>query len=146
MNFPLHSSLRSFSGIDLSPLRQALSEKGMIPPSMLSNKKLSATWASLWFGLRPSPECACTYYYLAEEFIRGNHKDLSNPLRWDYVVLNLIGNKNYNPAFPEVYKWDERLKRITVDLISYIDDLRAIGFIYSIYSIYESKMLSESDV
>ena len=44
------------------------------------------------------------------------------------MILNLIGNKDYNPAFPEVYKWDERSKRIAGDLISYIDDLRAIGF------------------
>ena len=104
LNFPLHKSLRSSSGVDLSPLRQVLSDKGMIPPLTLSDRRLSATWSSLWFGLRPSPECTCTYYYLAEEFIRGNHKDISNPLRWDYVVLNLIGNKDHNPAFPDVYK------------------------------------------
>ena len=96
LNFPLHQSLRPSSGIDLSPLRLTLKNKDMIPPFTLSDRRLSATWSSLWFGLRPSPECACTYYYLAEEVIRSNHKDLSNPLRWDSVVLNLIGNDDYN--------------------------------------------------
>ena len=82
----------------------------------------------MWFGLRSSPEGACTFYYLAEEFIRGNHKEANNPLRWDTVILNLIGKSNYNPTYPQVYKWDERMKRIAGDLISYIDGLRAIGF------------------
>ena len=75
LNFPLQISLIPSSGIDLSPLRQALRDKGMI------HTKKSTTWSSLWFGLMPSPECAFTYYYLAEKFIRGNHKDLLNPLR-----------------------------------------------------------------
>ena len=44
------------------------------------------------------------------------------------MILNLIGNSDYNPAYPKVYKWDERTKRIAGDLISYIDDLRAIWF------------------
>ena len=71
---------------------------------------------------------ACTFYYLAEEFIRGNHHETTNPLRWDEVILNLIGNKDYNPAFPNVYKWDKHVNRIAGELIAYIDDLRAIGF------------------
>ena len=44
------------------------------------------------------------------------------------MELNLTGNKDYIPAFPNVYKWDSRLERITGELIAYIDDLRSIGF------------------
>ena len=93
---------------------------------MKYNKRLSATWSRLWFGLRSSPEGVYTFYYLAEDFMRGNRKDVHNPLRWDSIKLNLLGNANYNPAFPLVYKWDSRLRRIAGDLVSYIDDLRAI--------------------
>ena len=57
----------------------------------------------------------------------GNHREVNNRLRWDSIILSLIGNLNYNPAFPSVYKWDEILRRIAGDLISYIDDLRSIG-------------------
>ena len=42
--------------------------------------------------------------------------------------MNLIGNKDYNPTFPKVYKWDKYTKRIAGELIAYIDDLRSIGF------------------
>ena len=71
---------------------------------------------------------AATYYYLVEEFIRGNPVDPSNPLRWDEVKLNLIGNKDYNPTFPTVFKWGRITKRIARDLIAFVDDLIALGF------------------
>ena len=53
--------------------------------------------------------------------------DEKNPLRWDKVILNLIGNTNFDPAYPNVYKWDSHNNRIAGDLIAFIDDLRAIG-------------------
>ena len=123
-NFTLHHSLRKYSGMDLTSLRGSLGN--IIPPVLEKSRRLTATWSRLWFGLTSSPEDACNFYYLVEEFIRGNHKEIHNPLRWDSIILYLIGNKNYNPAYPSVYKWDERSKRITGDLIAYIDDLRAI--------------------
>ena len=39
--FPIHPSLRSHSGIDVSPIRQALEK--VIPVTMQHNKRLSAT-------------------------------------------------------------------------------------------------------
>ena len=63
-NFPLHHSLRNYLGIDLPPLNDSL--KRLIPEEMKCNKRLSASWSRLWFGLRSSPECAL---YLAEEFV-----------------------------------------------------------------------------
>ena len=79
------------------------------------------------FGLNQSPEHSVTFYYLAEEFIKGNHLDPQNPLRWDKVILNLIGNNDFDPAYPNVYKWDSQKNRIAGDLIAFIDDLRAVG-------------------
>ena len=89
---------------------------------------MTAIWNRLWFGWNQSPEQATTFYYWAEDFIRGNHKDELNPLRWDSIILNLVGSKKYNPALPNVYKWDSRAKRIAGDLVAFIDDLRAIGY------------------
>ena len=125
-NFPLHASLRPFSGVDLTQFKNRLGP--ILPPILRPNNRISGTWTRLWFGMKNSPELAVTYYYLAEEFIRGNHQDLSNPLRWDDIKLNLIGNEDYNPTFPKVYKWDMYAKRIAGELIAYIDDLRSIGF------------------
>ena len=49
-------------------------------------------------------------------------------MRWDKVILNLIGNSNFDPAYPNVYKWDSHSNRIAGDLIAFIDDLRAVGY------------------
>ena len=40
----------------------------------------------------------------------------------------MVGSKKYNPALPNVYKWDSIVKRIAGDLVAFIDDLRAIGY------------------
>ena len=44
------------------------------------------------------------------------------------MVLNLIGNEKSNPSLPNVFKWDSISETITGDLISFVDDLRAIGY------------------
>ena len=53
---------------------------------------------------------------------------MKKSLRFDKVVINAIGNKDYNPALPNVYKYNEIHKRIAGDLFGYVDDLRALGF------------------
>ena len=107
LNFPLHKTLRDLSGVDLtpfqdhlvnSPARYLYANRFFIP-----NQRLTTTWTRVWFGSRQSPEVAFMYYYFAEEFIRGNHLEVNNPLRWDEIRLNLIGSTNYNPTFPNVY-------------------------------------------
>ena len=72
------------------------------------------------------PRASQYFYYLAEELIRDNRQDINNPLRWNEIKLNLIGNKDYNPAFTNVYTWDKRFQRINTKLITYINDLRSI--------------------
>ena len=42
--------------------------------------------------------------------------------------MNLIDNNNFDPAYPNVYKWDSHKNRIAGDLIAFIDDLRAVGY------------------
>ena len=44
------------------------------------------------------------------------------------MILNLIGNNNFDPAYSNIYTWDSHRKRIAGDLIAFIDDLRAIGY------------------
>ena len=112
-------------GIDLSPFPEELSKEF---PNFKQKKIVIARWNKLWFGGNQSPEQATRFYYWQEDFIRGNHKDDSNPLRWDSIVMNLIGSKDYNPSLPNVYKWDKTAKRIAGDLVAFIDDLRAIGY------------------
>jgi hypothetical protein len=85
-------------------------------------------WAHTWMGSRPSPYNAIQFYYLAEEFVRGNHMDSNNPFFWDKVVLNLPGSVLFDPTRPKVMKWDSENSWIAPeDLIVFVDDLRGSG-------------------
>ena len=78
-------------------------------------------------GFKPSPYWAVRFYYLAEEFARGNRWDKDNPLRWDRVILNLPGAKDFNPALPWVMKWNALIENIAGDIVAFVDDLRISG-------------------
>ena len=49
-------------------------------------------------------------------------------LRFDQVIVNAIGDKNYNPARPNVFKYNNINKRIAGDLVAYVDDLQTLGY------------------
>ena len=106
LNFPLHKILRSYSGVDLSCFREQLLKEFPSLRSRYKGKRILAYWTRLWFGSRQSPEYSTIYYYLIEEFIRGHHEELDNPLRWDHIILNLVGSSDWDPRLPNVYKWD----------------------------------------
>ena len=76
---------------------------------------------------RPSFYYAVRFYYWVEEFARGNPKQISNPLRWNKVILNLPGNPAYDPTLPRVMKWDKVINNITGDIMAFMDDLPASG-------------------
>ena len=128
LKFPLHKSMIPYSGIDISPFQKELVRDFPELGEWLSEKRLLTTWTRCWFGLTSSPELAAKFYYLAKEYVRGDHTAMNNPLRWDSVTLNLIGSENYNPSLANVFKWDKTDRRPAGDIISYVDDLRAIGF------------------
>jgi len=74
-------------------------------------------------GLKSSPHGCVKMQALAEEFLRGHPSALSNPLRYDQVILNLPGQPDYNPSFPWVYKFDEHAQAIASNMATYIDDI-----------------------
>jgi hypothetical protein len=78
-------------------------------------------------GLKPSPYMAVWFYYLAMEFAQGLCWECTNPLRWDYIRLNLPGDPAYDPTLPQVMKWDKSIKNIAGDLVAFVDNLRASG-------------------
>ena len=124
LNFPLSQKLISYSGVDLTPFKMQLKNDKL---AKNVNGKLVATWSRTWMGFRPSPEWACRFYYLAEEFVRGNEQDIKNPLYWKSIILNLIGNETYNPSLPNVYKWNDLVQNIAGEIKAYVDDLRVVG-------------------
>lgn len=77
-NFPLHPSLQTYSGVDLSPFVPELVEKFPDLHDHTKNDKLAGIFTRDWMGFKPSPEWSCRFYYLAEEFIKGNELDETN--------------------------------------------------------------------
>jgi hypothetical protein len=122
LNFPLHEMLQKYSGVDLSHYAAAL-HNFMAGPT----KKNWVHWTRCWMGLKPSPFMAIMFYYWAEEFARGNRREKNNPLRWEFVKLNLPGDPRYDPTLPRVMKWDRAIENIVGDLVAFVDDLRASG-------------------
>ena len=58
-----------------------------------SSGRLLGTWNVTWMGNKVSPFGAVNFYYLSDEFGRGNHLDEDNPMRWAIIILNLPGSK-----------------------------------------------------
>ena len=50
--------------------------------------------------IKPSPVVAAHSYYIAEEFVRGREDNPDNPFYWDKLVINAIGNPDFNPTLP----------------------------------------------
>jgi hypothetical protein len=119
LNFPLHTTMQPYAGIDLTPFLEHL--------GLDKRKSGWLRWTRNWMGARPSPYSSVRFYYLAEEFCKGNRTDLNNPLRWDKIILNLPGSVDYDPTKPRLYKWDSVHQRIAGDLSTFVDDLRITG-------------------
>ena len=116
LNYPLHSSLQPYSGIDVTPFASHL--------GLSNNRPCWLRWVRTWMGARPSPFMAVRFYYLADEFIRGNRHSPDNVFRWDTIKLNLPGSPTYSPDLPWVMKWNTSSKCIANDYIAFVDDLR----------------------
>jgi hypothetical protein len=70
---------------------------------------------------------AVRFYYWAEEIIPGDRRAPGNPLRWDRIVLNLLGSREFDPSLPRVAKRNDLWNAIAGDVIAFVDDLRASG-------------------
>jgi hypothetical protein len=113
LNFPLPLLFRAFSGINLTPFKEALGFGSNFDGS-------GAGWAS---GLVHNTQFGSTtgLKNSLEE------TDKSNPLRWDEVRLNLPGDPAFDPTLPKVIKWDMLINNIAGDVKTFVDDLRALG-------------------
>ena len=126
-NYGLYRELIPYSGVDLTCFRKQIARDFPDAPH-LHDKRIAAVWTRTWFGFRQSPEVSFMFHHIAEEIIRGDRRDENNALRFDRVIINAIGNKDYNPSLPNVFKFDDIHKRIAGDLIAYVDDLRTLGY------------------
>ena len=84
-------------------------------------------WTRLLMGFTGSPFAAVRHFYHAEEFVIGDHREETNPLRWDVVIFNLPGMKTFDPRLPWVYLWDEINNSISGTIVTFVDDGRGAG-------------------
>lgn len=122
LNFPMDPAIQPFAGVDLSGVRDHLTEPASKGTPMLER------WERLFMGMRSSPYNSVRYFYWAEEFGRGNPLDEGNALRYDRVILNLPGMPDFDPSKPNVMKWNDIVDRLAGDIVTFVDDLRASGY------------------
>ena len=122
LNFPLSEMVRPYAGVRMETIKTILNSD----PKQDPVQRYEA-WARLLMGFRPSPFCAVRHFYLAEEFVFGNPRDLMNSMRWDHIILNLPGMKSFDPRMPWVYLWDDIDQCIAGIVITFVDDGRGSG-------------------
>jgi hypothetical protein len=123
LNFPMDPLIRPYSGVDLTPLSHLLEEF-----SVPAGEKLWMHWTRLFMGMRPSPYLAARYAYLAEELARGPAAEETGPFRFDYIKFNIPGQPDYDPSLNWVTKWNALDSAIAGDVVTFMDDLRTLGF------------------
>ena len=127
-NFFVAPKIRKYSGIDITPLVLHVKH----PLKRDKRGSCVVRWTRLFMGMRPSPFNSVRYYYLGEEFVRGDPSLSSNPMRYDSVRLNLPCMPDYNPELPKVMKWNKEALDgkggVAGDVITFVDDGRLTGY------------------
>jgi hypothetical protein len=122
LNFPNDRRLRKYCGVDLSPFKGRLTARRNFIQGLLWE-----CWGRGFMGCKSSPYNTVRYLYLADEFCRGDRRHPKNPMRWDFVRLNLPGDKAFDPRLPRVFKWCAMVSKISGDVVIFLDDERGSG-------------------
>jgi len=112
LNYMLDPKLRHYAGIDATELAAELGIE------LKEGQGLIFRWERALMGLKSSPYNCIKVYLWSEDIIKGDRHDISNPMRWDEVRLNLPGMTDYNPALPKVYKFDIVNNRLAATICS----------------------------
>ena len=118
LNFPLDLAIRPYCGVDVSWMEEG-------------KKTTWESWHRMAMGMKPSPWVTCRLIGWMLELVVGDKKDAKNPFRWDTVILNLPGDKDYDPNLPRVFKWNDMLQSIACDVKVFVDDFRVTGPSYT---------------
>ena len=128
LNYMLDEKIQPYAGVDLSRL---IKNGVYLKRGDGKEEKITGpiwwNWCRCLMGFGPSPFTTVRGFLWSSEIIYGNPKDETNPLGWDFVVLNLPGMETYDPKIPRVYKWCVRYNAISGDFVTFVDDIRALG-------------------
>jgi hypothetical protein len=125
LNFKLHHLIRPYAGVDVSAYLHKDGAPAPPEPSTVCWER----WERCLMGFKPSPYNATRAFAWAEDIIRGDPLDESNPLHWSRIRLNLPGKDTYDPTLPWLSKvvTHDNHDHIAGDFASYIDDIRTSG-------------------
>eukprot|EP00956_Cyclotella_meneghiniana_P000084 scaffold152_cov52-Cyclotella_meneghiniana.AAC.4 len=116
LNFPLHEEARPFTGVDIKPILTGQDAK----------KFRWYQWVRNAMGFAPSPYNSIKMALIAEEVIRGDRMDRSNPFHWEEIRLNMPGTENYDPT----KSWIMKLRAegmSACEFFTFVDDERIKG-------------------
>mmetsp|Transcript_7983 Transcript_7983/g.19280 ORF Transcript_7983/g.19280 Transcript_7983/m.19280 type:complete len:1317 (-) Transcript_7983:1541-5491(-) len=124
LNFPLHRSLRSLAGVDLTQY---------FPNP--DGSRVWECWHRALMGVKSSPYQAVQGMAVVEEVIRGDPTNSKNVFKWNAVRFNCPGDESYDsdkPWMSKVFQTKDEDGRIieeviAADLVGYVDDLRPSG-------------------
>ena len=134
LNFMLGEEIRAYSGVDVTHVKTCKTDLPHHQPDPLTEMqdwRLERTrawehWERNWMGLTDSPFRSAQMMMVAKEKALGSHTDERNPFRWTVVVLNLPGNKLYDPTMPWVYKRRAN-GQIASGAFVYVDENKTTG-------------------
>ena len=116
LNFPLHEMARPFAGVDIKPILTGQEAK----------KYRWYQWVRNAMGFAPSPYNSIKMALIAEEVIRGDRMDVTNPFHWSEVRMNLPGSSTYDPTRSWIMKF--RSDGLSAcDFFTFVDDERIKG-------------------
>ena len=116
LNFPLHEMARPFAGVDIKPILTGQEAK----------KFRWYQWVRNAMGFAPSPYNSIKMALIAEEVIRGDRADVTNPFHWSEVRMNLPGSATYDPTRSWIMKF--RSDGLSAcDFFTFVDDERIKG-------------------
>ena len=98
LNYWLDEELRPYAGVNVTLLGEqvVLADGTVQVRDSESNKKLWERWERTLMGFQSSPYLCTQAFGWSEDFIWGDLSDqVSNPLAWRSVVLNLPGCQGY---------------------------------------------------
>ncbi len=116
LNFQLHPNTMRFAAVDLGPLDFTTDK---CPHRWMC-------WTRNLMGFRSSPYNSVKMYLIAEEIIRGDHRNPTNAFQWDTIQLNLPGSPNYHP----LQAWLSKQRAdgsLASDFVCFVDNLRVTG-------------------
>jgi hypothetical protein len=115
LNFQLQELAWSYAGVDIQPI--------MTSDEISAKKARWYHWVQNAMGFAPSPYNLIKMALIAEEVIRGNRTDPSNPFHWEKVRLNLPGSAAYEPTI----SWICKIRAdglVACELFTFVDDER----------------------